>query len=335
MKHELTYPWVNVHPGKRIPPGQRGGRHDITMAAVCHAYTKQGDLCGRRSIISRDGLCFCGMHWRMYAEVFQYHGGDAIAMVREDIARKRRRGDMRREEYQRQRVMVDGIVNDAIARALRIVDNDIRDPDPRPRPAVPAIPAPPPEPLARFVQDKQNVHTITAIQQTTDIIKRVMKIEVPKIFKWNMRRCSKTPGEIIADCRLSIQASRTMLEKYTSDDCIYSLGPGIYGRLLDSVWQYIKNSEDRKTLRTILKSELEDNVGMCQQGNLSRLANVLAGYLEGVGSFESISEVLGREFPKLLDIDNEDERIAQGNKILDRLAVMDADTRKVWIDGLY
>jgi hypothetical protein len=101
------------------------------------------------------------------------------------------------------------------------------------------------------------------------------------------------------------------------------------------VWQYIKNSEDRKTLRTILKSELEDNVGMCQQGNLSRLANVLAGYLEGVGSFESISEVLGREFPKLLDIDNEDERIAQGNKILDRLVVTDADTRKVWIDGLY
>jgi hypothetical protein len=45
--------------------------------------------------------------------------------------------------------------------------------------------------------------------------------------------------------------------------------------------------------------------------------------------------VLGREFPKLMDIDNEDERIAQGNKILDRLAVMDADTRKVWIDGLY
>jgi hypothetical protein len=100
----------------------------------------------------------------MYAEVFQNHGGEAIAMVREDIARKRRRGDMRREEYQRERVMVDNIVNDAIARALRMVDNDIRDPDPRPRLAVPARPAPPAEPLARFVQDKQNVHTITAIQ---------------------------------------------------------------------------------------------------------------------------------------------------------------------------
>jgi hypothetical protein len=45
--------------------------------------------------------------------------------------------------------------------------------------------------------------------------------------------------------------------------------------------------------------------------------------------------VLGREFPKLWDIDNEDERIAQGNKILDRLVVTDADTRKAWIDGLY
>ncbi len=305
------------------------------MAAICHAYTKNGDMCGRRSIVSRDELCLCGMHWRMYAEVFQYHGEEAIAMVREDIARKARIGLMRREEYARERAMVDDIVLEEFARRLQMLENQVRDPDPRPRPAVPARPAPRLEPLAQFINDKQNVHTNIAVQQTTDIIKRVMKIEVPRIFRWNMTRCSKTPGEIIADCRLSIKASRTMLEKYTSADNIYNLGPGIYGRLLDSVWQYIKNSEDRKTLRTILKSELEDNVGMCQQGNLSRLANVLAGYLEGVGSFESISEVLGREFPKLWDIDNEDERIAQGNKILDRLVVTDADTRKAWIDGLY
>ena len=155
------------------------------------------------------------------------------------------------------------------------------------------------------------------------------------MFRWNMTRCSKTPGEIIADCRLSINSSRTMMDKYTSADEIYGLGRGIYGRLLDAVWQYIKKSEDRKTLRRILASELEDNIGMCQQGNLSRLANVLAGYLTGVGSCESIADVLGREFPKLWDIDDEDERIAEGNKILDRLVVTDADTRKAWIDGLY
>ena len=320
------------------------------MAVRCDAFTSRGSQCANRGNVARGGINFCGIHWNMYKNKFDEHDeARAVVLIRNDIEGKAVIG-MRR---MRERAMMDEIVNDAIARALRNVDNEIRDldrrepiaqrpvPPPRPEPfrreplAQRPVPPPRPEPLLEFVSDNQNVHTNAAVKQTTDIIKRVLEIEVPATFKWNMRRCSKTPGEVITDCRLSINASRVMIDKYTSADDIYGLGRGIYGRLLDSVWQYIKNSEDRKTLRTILKSELEDNVGMCQQGNLSRLANVLAGYLEGVGSFESISEVLGREFPKLLDIDNEDERIAQGNKILDRLAVMDADTRKVWIDGLY
>ena len=101
------------------------------------------------------------------------------------------------------------------------------------------------------------------------------------------------------------------------------------------MWQYIKSSDDKDDLCKILKQELQDNVGMCMQGNLSRLCNVLAGYLEGIGSAESIAEVLGREFPKLWEIDNADERVAHGNKILDRMAVMDTAKREEWIASLY
>lgn len=296
------------------------------MAARCDAFTSLGAQCANRCTVARSGINFCGIHWNMYKNKFDEHDeARAVVLIRNDIEGKAVIG-MRR---MRERAMVDEIVNGAIARAIGMMDNNIRDLDRRP------VPPPRPEPLLEFVSDRQNVHTNAAVKQTTDIIKRVLEIEVPATFRWNMSRCSKTPGEIIADCRLSINASRVMIDKYTSADDIYGLGRGIYGRLLDSVWHYIKKSEDRKTLRKILKSELEDNVGMCQQGNLSRLANVLAGYLEGVGSCESVSEVLGREFPKLWDIEDEDERVAEGNKILDRLVIADEDTRKAWISGLY
>ena len=189
--------------------------------------------------------------------------------------------------------------------------------------------------MEKFVNDNQNVHTTVAVKQTLDIVKRVLTIKVPDDYKWNTRTCSKTPGEVIAECGLSINSSRMMMDKYTRADNIYELGEGIYGRVLDCVWQYIKTSKDKKDMCAILKQELEDNVGMCLQGNLSRLCNALAGYMAGVSSGESIAEVLGREFPKLWDIDDEDERIAEGNKILDRMTVVDKKVREEWIASLY
>jgi hypothetical protein len=189
--------------------------------------------------------------------------------------------------------------------------------------------------MENFVKDKQNVHTTAAVKQTQGIIDRILKIEVPKDYKWNTKTCSKTPGEIISECSLSINASRVMMDKYTLADDIYEFGPGIYGRVLDCVWQYIKKSSDKADLCKIMKTELEDNIGMCLQGNLTRLCNVLAGYLEGVDSGESVAEVLGREFAKLWDIDDEDERVEAGNSILDRMAVVDKKVREDWIASLY
>jgi hypothetical protein len=189
--------------------------------------------------------------------------------------------------------------------------------------------------LRNFATDRQNVHRTETVKQTVDIIERVLTIPVPTKYRWNMETCSKTPGEVIGQCALSVAASRTMMDKYTSDATIYEMGAGIYGRVLDCVWQFIKSSPDKNDLCKIMKTEMEDNIGMCEQGNLTRLANVLAGYMDGVGSTESNAEILGREFPKLWDIDDEDERVEAGNAVLDRLGIKDTDVRNQWIESLY
>ena len=93
-----------------------------------------------------------------------------------------------------------------------------------------------------------------------------------------------------------------MISQYAQDTAIYDIEEGIYGKVLDSVWQYIKTSSEKEELCRVLKQEMEDNIGMCAQGNLSRICNILAGYMEGINSQESVVEKLGRLLPPLLKI---------------------------------
>jgi len=178
-----------------------------------------------------------------------------------------------------------------------------------------------------FINDNQNVHTTVAVNQTKEIVKRMLAIPIPRDYVWNVYWISKTPGEIISNCKLGINAGRIMMDKYTLSDDIYEMGEGIYGKVLDGLWQYIKHSEHKKDLCKILASELKENVGQCLQGNLSRLCNVLAGYMTGIGSQESLAEMLGRRFALI-------STRLEGISILDELGVTDEKVREDWLSAL-
>jgi hypothetical protein len=207
---------------------------------------------------------------------------------------------------------------------------------PRRRPVVerPARrPVVPQAELQQFVADNQNVHRTETVKMVTQTVEKVLKIEVPKAYRWNLRRISKTPGCIITDCKLTIPAGMAMMEKYSHADSIYELGNGIYGRVLDCVWQFISKSDDKESLCAILRAELQDNVGMCMQGNLSRLCNVLSGYLDDIKLSETAAERLGREFPKLMEIVDATERLSKAKAILTEVG-LPRDEWSAWTDAL-
>jgi hypothetical protein len=111
------------------------------------------------------------------------------------------------------------------------------------------------------------------------------------------------------------------------------VGKGIYGKVLDGVWQYIRNSPDKADLCKILKQELKDNIGMCAQGNLTRLCNVLAGYMDGIGNHESAAERVGRLLPKLMDIEDEEQRVSMGKEVLRESGIAEGEWG-VWLEAL-
>ena len=189
------------------------------------------------------------------------------------------------------------------------------------------------QPIPLFHADPQNIHRAETVNEVVKkTIQKVITIPVAEDYAWNMREISKTPGEIIAECKLSIPAGKLLIDKYTSEETIYDMVPGIYGKTLDSVWQFVKGHEDKTLLIKTLKTELEDNIGMCAQGNLSRLCNVLQGYVDGL-SVPPVAEILGDLFPPLMEIECSDERRERGLQIMRTHNVPD-DEQDEWLNSL-
>jgi hypothetical protein len=182
--------------------------------------------------------------------------------------------------------------------------------------------------------DRQNVHTKIVVEETKktiDIIRNA--VYVPEGYRWSHTTFSATPYVVSVACQLPPQVSVHLLAIYSSDTSIYDIEDGIYGKVLDSVWQYITDSPHKTDLCKILGDEIVDSVGMCAQGNLSRICNVLSGYLDGIKVKESTAETLGRMFPALMNIREKTERLEKAKKIL-----MDYDVPQeqwgAWIEPL-
>lgn len=136
--------------------------------------------------------------------------------------------------------------------------------------------------LAEIAGDNQNIHTSEVVKKFKDMVELIRKIEVPEEYRWNMTKVSKTMAEIISECELTPQAAWQFSSKYCAADTIYEMEEGIFGKLMDSVWQHVKKSEESVSLKQIVKEELEMNIGMCAQGNITRVANILVGILDGL-----------------------------------------------------
>ena len=149
--------------------------------------------------------------------------------------------------------------------------------------------------LAEIAADRQNIHTTEVMNKFKTMVELIRKIEVPEEYRWSMTKMSKTMVEIISECDLTPRAAWQFSSKYYSDETIFDMENGIFGKLMDSVWQHVKNLEDPASLKQIVKEELEMNIGTCAQGNLTRVANILVGILDGLDpQEESRLEKIGK-----------------------------------------
>lgn len=143
--------------------------------------------------------------------------------------------------------------------------------------------------LLALAHDPQNVHTKVVVDNTQHAVGIILAL-TPESHHAN----KKTYTELILECPLTIRAMLDFGHRYWSTEVeIYGHGPGIYFKLVNSIWSYTKKSPHKEDICKIIASELDDTVGMCAQGALSRLCNILAGYVPGIGEQRSKTEIVG------------------------------------------
>ncbi len=143
--------------------------------------------------------------------------------------------------------------------------------------------------LAAFATDNQNIHRSSVQNATHKMVLAILARPVSEGQETLVELITSfqdpTPVRWIGrDTR-----ERTITE-VTNDYYNTEAFSVMYGDVLDRVWTYIRAHEHRNDLVIRLAQELCEGIGMCSNGKMARLMNVLQGY----------DETLEQEAPKEL-----------------------------------
>jgi len=145
----------------------------------------------------------------------------------------------------------------------------------------PRLPPPRGE-LEAFTRDGQNVHTRFVTEQTNSALSILLNAEVPPEQN-TLKESHMCFMEHIALDRITTTlemiaaVDRDAKRWYRVKTCRQH-DDYLYKRVIDGLWSKIKTSKYRRELEIRLWQEMVDSVGMCCDGHITRLANVLCGF---------------------------------------------------------
>ena len=142
--------------------------------------------------------------------------------------------------------------------------------------------------LGDISKDGQSVHVREVEKVTGDGIHVLSSIEVPKGNNTLMEIYNAFRSTIFGDeCLVNPQGVKVKLKKVVNDmrdwesrDKVMSTVDNIYKKVLRGLWVKIKSYEQelRSELIKRLWEECSESVGMCADGHVGRLVNVLIGF---------------------------------------------------------
>jgi len=188
--------------------------------------------------------------------------------------------------------------------------------------------------LAGLAQDGQNVHTQAVVNQTNDGIMIIRNAVIPK--------GQNTLDEIINAWITTIPESIELLspvfddmQKWGKCRSVIKKGDFEYRKALRGIWAKIKTYEGdiRLELTKRLWEECYESVGMCAQGHLSRLANVLVGFDETIKPPSSSKQYFQEQIANLSRKDlSTEEKIRLATELMDEVE-LPQDERAPWLEA--
>jgi len=203
---------------------------------------------------------------------------------------------------------------------------------------VPLMPPPPmpraPE-LGVLARDPQNTHTRVVSEHTNrgiDVLVAVPRtgdVATPRMFLAAWLPCRYMEMESMPELAGDIA------RWYMADTCI-SAGDQLYRRAMDGLYTKIVTTENAETRAELFRrayEECRESVGMCCQGHLSRLCNVLVGFDDAFAPPVPKGEILQQKIATIagLDVDM-NEKVRQATAVFEELEIPESE-RAPWLEA--
>jgi len=191
--------------------------------------------------------------------------------------------------------------------------------------------------LGAIARDNQNVHTHAVSTQTNQGLEKLLDIRNRHIgtmrtpdwlaSKWLVRSFGHwaNVSRVVDD----------MYRWYVQPSC-RSPNDFLYKHALDGLYLLIRSSPVEDTRQELFKRAFEEcweSVGMCCDGHISRLCNVLVGFDEAFAPPVPFGEILQSKMAAIATQDiSTDEKVQQATAFFNEYAVPEAD-RTAWLDA--
>ncbi len=186
-------------------------------------------------------------------------------------------------------------------------------------------------PLGRFANDRQNVHTAETNMMLRDVETRLVEATPAQHVIHEIRWCWFELGVGTSQVRNTVLAD---VEHWYATEYVRVPGDFAYKNMLDRVWGLIKKSRHREDMEKRLWEEALESVGMCADGHLTRLANAVQGFDESDAPVLEVpkSERLQTAMAQISELDP-GERESAARRIFAELG-MDEDAQRPWLEAL-
>lgn len=189
--------------------------------------------------------------------------------------------------------------------------------------------------IVDFVADTQNVHTevvSTESNKAQDFLlsysKPVVGYKVLEFFEGNWvidKLLKEDDPDVYED----------MKHWYDTETCV-SQGDKLYRGVLNGLYYYISSKPASVQIELLKRAHQEclDSVGLCCQGHITRLCNVLIGFEDRLVVEQSTGEKLQEKMAELAVSElSTEEKKKQANAFMDTLELVNEE-RMVWLEAL-
>jgi hypothetical protein len=203
----------------------------------------------------------------------------------------------------------------------------------------PPNPPPPPPPPARglraIAQDSQNVHTTAVSQQTNAATDKLLAVTVPESQQTEKTLAVIWLGNLNVSYSTFLRVANDINRWFNTKDCRVA-GDNLYRRLLRGLVAMLGQEPDSARKVEMYRRAWEEcceATGMCCEGHISRLCNVLVGFDDAFQPPVPFGEILQSKMAAIagLDIPDEEKR-RQANAFFDEHQTP-AEERVAWLEA--